>query len=120
MFYGQCWKCGERWSLGTASTCTCEPEQVISYSLTDPLPKPVMTLSSEGLWVDPDLSVDEAAKAVLSAIDTQVNIMVTEAVKQERNRIVNLLMIQHEMAKGAHNYWNVAAQLIQADVGSDT
>jgi hypothetical protein len=27
MFYGQCWKCGERWGLGTASTCTCEPEQ---------------------------------------------------------------------------------------------
>jgi hypothetical protein len=27
MFYGQCWKCGERWNLGTASTCTCEPEQ---------------------------------------------------------------------------------------------
>ena len=27
MFYGQCWKCGERWELGTASTCTCEPEQ---------------------------------------------------------------------------------------------
>jgi hypothetical protein len=26
MFYGQCWKCGERWNLGTASTCTCEPE----------------------------------------------------------------------------------------------
>jgi hypothetical protein len=23
MFYGQCWKCGERWALGTASTCTC-------------------------------------------------------------------------------------------------
>ena len=27
MFYGQCWECGERWNLGTASTCTCEPEQ---------------------------------------------------------------------------------------------
>ena len=27
MFYGQCWKCGERWEFGTASTCTCEPEQ---------------------------------------------------------------------------------------------
>ena len=27
MFYGQCWKCGKRWNLGTASTCTCEPEQ---------------------------------------------------------------------------------------------
>jgi hypothetical protein len=28
MFYGQCWKCGERWNLGTASTCTCEPDQL--------------------------------------------------------------------------------------------
>ena len=27
MFYGQCWKCGERWGIGTVSTCTCEPEQ---------------------------------------------------------------------------------------------
>lgn len=24
MFYGQCWKCGERWGLGTAPTCTCK------------------------------------------------------------------------------------------------
>ena len=43
-----------------------------------------------------------------------------EGVMAERRRIVNLLMIQHEAAKGVHNYWNVAAQLIQADVGSDT
>lgn len=43
-----------------------------------------------------------------------------EGVMAERQRIVNLLMIQHEAAKGAHNYWHVAAQLIQADVASDT
>ena len=43
-----------------------------------------------------------------------------EGVMAERKRIVNLLMIQHEAAKGAHNYWYVAAQLIQADVASDT
>ena len=43
-----------------------------------------------------------------------------EGVLAERQRIVNLLMIQHEAAKGAHNYWHVAAQLIQADVASDT
>jgi hypothetical protein len=24
MFYGQCNACGERWSLGTASTCKCQ------------------------------------------------------------------------------------------------
>lgn len=44
----------------------------------------------------------------------------TDGVMAERARIVNLLMIQHEAAKGAHNYWKVAAQLIQADVASDT
>ena len=38
----------------------------------------------------------------------------------ERKRIVDLLMIQHEAAKGAHNYWQVAANLIQAEVGSGT
>ena len=43
-----------------------------------------------------------------------------DAVRTERQRIVNLLMIQHEAANGAHNYWQVAAQLIQADVGSGT
>ena len=26
MFYGQCWKCGERQSIGTASTCKCPDE----------------------------------------------------------------------------------------------
>lgn len=42
------------------------------------------------------------------------------AVRLERKRIVNLLMLQHEAAKGSHNYWQVAANLIQADVASDT
>ena len=42
------------------------------------------------------------------------------AVLAERKRIVDLFMIQHEMAKGAHNYWQVAANLVQADVASDT
>jgi len=38
------------------------------------------------------------------------------AIRAERQRIVNLLMIQHEAAKEAHNYWHVAANLIQAEV----
>ena len=42
------------------------------------------------------------------------------AVLAERKRIVDLFMIQHEAAKGAHNYWQVAANLVQADVASDT
>jgi hypothetical protein len=43
-----------------------------------------------------------------------------QGVMAERQRIVNLLMIQHEAAKEAHNYWHVAANLIQAEVASDT
>ena len=43
-----------------------------------------------------------------------------DGVIAERNRIVNLLLIQHEMAKDRHNYWKVAAELVQADVWSDT
>lgn len=55
--------------------------------------------------------------------ETAVNMIkpaVAAAVQKERDRIVNLLMIQHEAAKGKHNYWQVAANLVQADVASDT
>ena len=40
--------------------------------------------------------------------------------KQAIKDCVALLMVQHEAAKGRHNSWHVAAQLIQADVASDT
>jgi len=43
-----------------------------------------------------------------------------EGYKQAIKDCVALLMIQHEAAKGAHNYWQVAANLIQADVSSNT
>lgn len=51
-----------------------------------------------------------------------------EQIRQMRNmeehqrflveQIVNLLMIQHEAAAGSHNYWQVAANLIQAEYGA--
>ena len=37
--------------------------------------------------------------------------------KQAMKDAVNLLMIHHEAAKGAHNYWHVAAKLIEAEYG---
>jgi hypothetical protein len=80
----------------------------------------VMRITREGLWVNPDMQVDEVAQAVLNALDSQVKTLVQRAVLDERQRIVSLLMIQHEAAKGTHNYWHVAANLIQADVASDT
>lgn len=56
----------------------------ISFNMTNPMPKAVMTLSCEGIWVDPSLSVNEAARVVLGAIDTQVKYMVAMAVQAER------------------------------------
>lgn len=41
------------------------------------------------------------------------------AVRAERQRIIKLLMIQHEAAKEAHNYWQVAANLVQAESGEN-
>jgi hypothetical protein len=41
------------------------------------------------------------------------------AVRAERQRIANLLMVQHEAAKGSHNYWHVAANLIKAESGEN-
>jgi hypothetical protein len=33
MFYGQCNACGERWSLGTASTCKCpQPDRWVGLT----------------------------------------------------------------------------------------
>ena len=40
-----------------------------------------------------------------------------EGYKQAIRGVVDLLMIQHEAAKEQHNYWHVAANLIQAEYG---
>ena len=46
MFYSQCWKCGERWELGTASTCKCPEETTIEWT-EEKLPSPVLTLDTK-------------------------------------------------------------------------
>ena len=51
---------------------------------------------------------------------TQYDGAYARGVMAERQRIVNLLMIQHGAAKDRHNYWQIAANLIQAEVASDT
>lgn len=43
-----------------------------------------------------------------------------DGVMAERQRIVNMFMTMHESNKSSHNYWHVAANLVQAEVASDT
>ncbi len=49
MFYGQCNSCGERWELGTASTCKCPmPDRWVGlteeemHSLADKYKEPLL------------------------------------------------------------------------------
>lgn len=72
MFYGQCNKCGERWGLGTPSTCKCDT--VNGGEHTDRLNKDeellrqafdaIVNVLSGADYDDPYASLKEAAKAL--------------------------------------------------------
>ena len=44
----------------------------------------VMRITRDGVWVNPDMQVDETAKAVLDALSSQVKVLVQRAVEDER------------------------------------
>ena len=44
----------------------------------------VMRISRDSVWVNPDMHVDEEAKAVLDALGYQVKVLVQKAVEEER------------------------------------
>ena len=44
----------------------------------------VLRLSKDGIWANPDIPADDAAKLVLEAIDANIKILVQKAVLAER------------------------------------
>lgn len=44
----------------------------------------VLRLSKDGIWANPDIPADEAAKTVLQAIDYNIKVLVQKAVADER------------------------------------
>ena len=44
----------------------------------------VMRITKDGVFVNPDVAVDDAAKTVLDALDDQIKILVQKAVEAER------------------------------------
>ena len=44
----------------------------------------VLRLSKDGIWANPDIPVDEAAKLVLAAIDFNIKVLVDKAILAER------------------------------------
>lgn len=60
--------------------------------------------------------VDEALAKIMHVGTVEAMKWAVEAAKaEERVNIINLMMIQHEAAAGRHNYWHVAANLIEAE-----
>jgi len=44
----------------------------------------VLRLSAEGIWANPDIPADDAAKLVLAAIEYNIKVLVQKAVEAER------------------------------------
>ena len=52
--------------------------------MMDEQAKEVMRITRTGIWVNPDMAVDDAAKAVLKSIDENIKFLVQRAVEDER------------------------------------
>lgn len=45
----------------------------------------VMRITKDGVWVNPEMQVDDIARAVLTALDSQIKVMVQRAVEDDRS-----------------------------------
>ena len=72
----------------------------------------VMRITRDGVFVNPDVAVDDAAKTVLDALDDQIKVLVQKAVEEEREACAKVL---DEMAgkDRLSNYFQVAALAIR-------
>lgn len=81
------------------------------YTFQDPRPNSiriyngdtteVLRIARDGIWANPDVPVDEAAQAVLNAVDNLVKQMVSRAVDEERQRILNDPAIARQLIDAA-------------------
>jgi hypothetical protein len=63
----------------------------------------VLRLTKDGIWANPDIPADDAAKLILEAIDANIKILVQKAVAAEREacwRLCDALWIE---GKDAHD-----------------
>jgi len=54
----------------------------------------VLRLSKDGVWANPDIPVDKAAKLVLEAIDHNIKVLVEKAVADEREACAKVCDIE--------------------------
>ena len=81
--------------------------------------KEVMRITRTGIWVNPDMAVDDAAKAVLKSIDENIKFLVQRAVEDEREacaKVCDDLAETHEQMNqwGSYKTAESLAQAIRA------
>ena len=68
------------------------PDTIQFYHTKDNDRTEVMRITRDGVWVNPDITVDETAKAVLDALSSQVKVLVQRAVEEEREACAKLCL----------------------------
>ena len=118
---------GSAWSRGgerinPLDVYAVPTEQLQKYTLHDSRPAntiqfyggpeprtEVLRISKDGIWANPDIPTDEAAKKVLEAIDGYVKGMIERVRKEELDKCCDLLEGMHVATDGNHNYYLHAA-----------
>ena len=60
----------------------------------------VLRLSKDGIWANPDVPTDDAAKLVLAAIDSNIQVLVQQAVAAKLDEIANKVLSDFKDAFG--------------------
>jgi hypothetical protein len=64
----------------------------------------VLRLSKDGIWANPDIPADDAAKLVLEAIDDNIKILVQKAVLAEREACAKVC---EDLSLSQNSEWEV-------------
>jgi hypothetical protein len=76
----------------------------------------VLRIAKEGIWANPDVPVDQAAHAVLAAVESNIKELVQRAVEAERDRCILMLERLHERSGGQHNQYLYAAKVLKGEI----
>jgi hypothetical protein len=60
------------------------------FKLIEDNPLEILRITKKGVWANPDIPVDEAAKKVLGAIDHNIKVLVQKAVEEEREECAKI------------------------------
>ena len=52
--------------------------------------EPLMTLSKDGLWINPNIPANEVARLVITSLDASIKLMVSAVVRDEREACAKL------------------------------